>query len=128
VFTSLSLAKELKKNITSLVGTMSHLRRELPLLATDTTFELYSTKMFRHDDFTLTYRWKPFKNVVILSSMHSSVAVGSDHKQKSETIQFYNETSVDVIDQINVTKVHGKGWIKKMADSNSLQRVRSGSH
>jgi len=44
-FTSLSLAKELKKNNTSLVRTMNRVRRELPQSATDTTPELYFTKI-----------------------------------------------------------------------------------
>jgi hypothetical protein len=116
-FTSLSLAKELKKNNTSLVGTMNRVRRELPQSATDTTPELYSTKIFRYDDFTLTsYGCKPSKNVVILSSMHSSVTVSSDQKKKPETIQFYNGTKygVDAVDQMSrkfTVKAGSRRWL-----------------
>ena len=59
--------------------------------------------MLKHDDFTLTvYQGKKNKNVLVLSSQHSSVEIGTGEKKLPETIQFYNETKfgVDVVDQM----------------------------
>jgi len=53
-FTSLKLAERLKKSRTSLVGTMNPIRRELPPCVKDTSSELHSTKLLKHDDTSLT--------------------------------------------------------------------------
>lgn len=115
-FTSLKLAHELKKKNVSLVGTMNRRRREVPTSATETTSQLYSTKLYTCDDISLTsYRCKPKKNVIILSSMHPDISVGSDEKQKPETIDFYNSTKygVDVVDQMTrkyTVKAGSRRW------------------
>lgn len=102
-FTSIKLAKELKHRKTSIVGTMNRVRRELPASAKDLSGELFLTRVFKHEDITLTvYKCKPTKNVLILSSLHPTVAIASDAKKKPETIEYYNNTKygVDVLDEM----------------------------
>lgn len=102
-FTSMKLMKKLQENQTSLVGTMNRSRRELPPSTADTSDELYSTRLLKHDNFTLTvYRCKRSKNVLMMSSLHSCVSVGNDQKKIPETVAFYNSTKygVDVLDQM----------------------------
>lgn len=44
--------------------------------------ELYSTKVYKHDEMTLTvYQGKPNKNVLILSTMHKNVAISDNAKK-----------------------------------------------
>lgn len=65
--------------------------------------ERYSSKVLKHDMFTLTvYKCKPNKNIMLLSSLHQSVGVASDAKKMPETVAFYNSTKyvVDVADQM----------------------------
>ncbi|XP_056221053.1 piggyBac transposable element-derived protein 4-like [Seriola aureovittata] len=102
-FTSLTLAKNLLKRNTSLVGTVNKARRELPPSVQQQRGELYSTKVLRHERTTLTiYQGKPRKSVALLSSMHQCVSIGSDQKKKPETVTYYNTTKVgvDVLDQM----------------------------
>ena len=64
--------------------------------------ELYTTNVFKHDCCTLTvYQAITAKNVLPLSTMHSTVDIGDDRKSKPETATFNNSTKfgVDVIDQ-----------------------------
>lgn len=59
------------------------------------------TRVFKHEDITLTvYKCKPTKNVLILSSLHLTVAISSNSKKKAATIEYYNNTKygVDVLD------------------------------
>lgn len=103
-FTSLSLAKDLQLQNTSIVGTVNRVRRELPpSAAVVQNKELYSSIVLKHDMYTLTvYKCKPNKNVVLMSSLHQSVGVALDPKKIPETIEFYNSTKygVDVVDQM----------------------------
>lgn len=103
-FTSLSLAKDLQLRSTSIVGTVNRIRRELPpSAAMDPKAERHSSKVLKHDMFTLTvYKCKPNKNVILLSSLHQSVGIASDPKKIPETVAFYNSTKygVDVVDQM----------------------------
>ena len=48
------------------------------------------------------YQAKTTKNVLLLSTIHSTVDIGDDQKYKPETVKFYNSTKfgVDVIDQM----------------------------
>ena len=97
------MARATKSLQTSLVGNMNRSRRELPPSTADTSDELYSTRLLKHDNFTLTvYRCKRSKNVVMMSSLHSCVSVGNDKKKISETVAFYNSTKygVNVLDQM----------------------------
>jgi hypothetical protein len=103
LFTGLKLAKLLKDQSTSSVGTVNRARRELPSCANDTTSQRYETQLLKHEGITLTMcRCKPSKNVVIMSTLHTSIAVGGDPKKIPENVAFYNSTKfgVDVINQM----------------------------
>ena len=102
-FTSLKLAEDLMRNKTSIVGTVNRVRRELPPSVHDVKPALHSTKLHRYSDISLTtYRCKPKKNVVLMSSLHPTVTIGNDEKKLPETVHFYNNTKygVDVVDQM----------------------------
>ena len=60
-FTGLKLAKQLKDQSTSIVGTVKNrARRKLPSCANDTTSQRYSTQLLEHEGVTQTvYRCKP---------------------------------------------------------------------
>ncbi len=99
-FTGLKLAKQLKDQSTSIVGTVNRAQRELPSCANDTTSQQYNTQLLKHEGIALTvYRCKPSKNVVIMSALHTSIAVGGDPKKIPESVEFYNSTKfgVDVL-------------------------------
>ena len=52
---------------------------------------------------TLTvYQVKTAKNVLLLSTMHSTVDIGDDRKSEPKTVTFYNSTKfgVDVVNQM----------------------------
>lgn len=102
-FTSLKLAEQLKSKKTSLVGTVNRIRREIPIEVKKSRARLYDTQVLKKDDITLTvYQGKANKNVIVMSSLHPDVALGSDGKKKPETVTFYNETKygVDIVDQM----------------------------
>ena len=48
------------------------------------------------------YQAKSNKNVIILSTLHTTVTVDQEKKKKPETITFYTETEygVDILDQM----------------------------
>lgn len=101
-FTSMVLAKALQAKKTSLVGTVNKSRRELPPCVKEQR-ALFNTDVLRHDNATLTvYQCKAKKNVCILSTVHTAVAITSGPKAKPETITYYNRTKVgvDVLDQM----------------------------
>mgnify|MGYP006313990339 FL=1 len=55
----------------------------------------------KHDQSALTiYQAKSNKNVIILSTLHTTVTVDQEKKKKPETITFYTETEygVDILD------------------------------
>ncbi|XP_029910704.1 uncharacterized protein LOC115361474 [Myripristis murdjan] len=101
-FTSLKLATTLQGKKTSLLGTVSKMKRELPPSAKDQA-ELFSTKVLKCGDATLTiYQGKPRKNVCILSTVHTSVSITDGPKAKPESVIYYNNTKygVEVLDQM----------------------------
>ena len=102
-FTSVNLAKTLRQQGTSIVGTVNRIRKEIPQEIKKMKEDLYTTKIFKHDCCTLTvYQATTAKNVLLLSTMHSTVDIGDDRKSKPETVTFYNSTKfgVDVVDQM----------------------------
>ena len=103
-FASLSLAKDLQLQNTSIVGTVNRVRWELPpLAAVVQNKELYSSTVLKHDMYTLTSAsCKLNKNVVLMSSLHQSVGVALDPKKIPETIEFYISTKygLNVVDQM----------------------------
>ncbi|XP_042368087.1 piggyBac transposable element-derived protein 3-like [Plectropomus leopardus] len=101
-FTSLELAKALKAQKTSLVGTVNKSRRELPPSVKEQR-ALHTTEVLKCDSATLTvYQCKPRKNVSILSTVHTAVNITGGQKAKPETVTYYNRTKVgvDVLDQM----------------------------
>ena len=70
-FTSTSLARTLKAKDTSIVGTISHTRREIPAVLAMERDPLHETMLLRNGDgATLTvYQGKVNKNVLLLSTL-----------------------------------------------------------
>ncbi|XP_047370499.1 uncharacterized protein LOC124957528 [Vespa velutina] len=104
-FTTASLAAKSLAERTTLVGTMSANRRELPVLAKTSkdNLQLLSTMAYKSNDCTLTiYKSKPRKEVVILSTTHKTVKIKNNRKKTPETIIYYNKTKfgVDIVYQI----------------------------
>ena len=77
---------------------------------------LYSTRIFKNEELTLTvYQGKPSKNLLVLSSVHRSVAISYTPKKLPESVIYYNKTKsgVDNIDQmahLYTTKVASRRW------------------
>jgi len=92
--TSASLARTLKANDTSIVGTISRTRREIPAVLSMDSDPLEETTLLRNGDCaTLTfYEGKVNKNVLLLSTLHSTIDIERNRKKLPETVQFYNKT------------------------------------
>ena len=102
-FTSVNLAKTLRQQGISIVGTANCIQKEIPKEIKKIKEDLYTTKVFKHYGCTLTvYQAKTTKNVLLLSTMHSTVDIDDDQKSKRETVNIYNSTKfgVDVVDQM----------------------------
>ncbi|KAF2897746.1 hypothetical protein ILUMI_08428 [Ignelater luminosus] len=105
-FASVKLAEKLAKLNTTIVGTMNRSRREVPELVKSSRGDLYETVLLKtdNDNCILTvYQAKPNKNVLLLSTLHTSVTINTDQKKKKpETVLYYNDTKygVDVADQM----------------------------
>lgn len=115
-FTSMKLAQSLLEMKTTVLGTMNKQRREMPPSARNQKAELCSTTLMRSSEATLTiYQSKPNKNVVILSTMHPTILIGTDAKRKPESVTDYNSTKwgVDILDQMaryHTVKVATRRW------------------
>ncbi|XP_014487368.1 PREDICTED: piggyBac transposable element-derived protein 3-like, partial [Dinoponera quadriceps] len=104
-FTSISLAKKLLANKTTLVGTIRANRKELPEIAKAKKDKMtrFSTKLYKSENCTLTiYKSKPNKKVLLLSSKHKNMIIEKNTKLLPETVTFYNSTKygVDILDQM----------------------------
>ena len=102
-FTSVNLAKTLRQNGISIVGTVNHTLKEILQEIKKIKEDLYPTKLFEHDGCTLTvYQAKTTKNVLLLGTMHATVVTGDDRKSKPENVKFCNSTKfgVDAPDQM----------------------------
>ena len=65
--------------------------------------DLYSSKLFKFGDITLTaYQRKVNKHVLILSTMHKDITIANNAKKTPETVSSYNETKygVDIVDKM----------------------------
>ncbi|KAF2884724.1 hypothetical protein ILUMI_21450 [Ignelater luminosus] len=95
-FTSVKLAEKLAKLNTTIVGTMNRSRREVPELVKSSRRDMYETVLLKtdNDNCILTvYQAKPNKNVLLLSTLHTSVTINTDEKKKKpKTVLYYNDT------------------------------------
>ena len=65
--------------------------------------EQYATRLYKSEDILLTvYQGKPKKNVLLLSTLHTDVAIADNKKKTPETGKCYNKTKygVGVVDQM----------------------------
>lgn len=115
-FTSVSLAEKLLARNTTVVGTVNRARRDIPTEVKNARLPLQDSFILKHNDCTLTvYQGKVNKNVLVLSTMHPTVAIGKDKKRLPETISYYNSTKfgVDIADQMArrySTKAASRRW------------------
>ena len=82
---------------------MNRIRREEPATVRTMKDNLYSTKLYKSGDMTLTvYQGKYFFFFVVLSTLHQDVSLENNAKKTPETIKCYNETKygVDILDQM----------------------------
>ena len=103
VFTSVNLAKILRQQGISIDGTVNRIQKEIPLEIKKKKEDLYTTRVFNHNCCTLAaYQSKTARNVLLLSTMDSTVDIGDDRKSKTETVTFSNSTKfeVDVVNQM----------------------------
>ncbi|KAB0805084.1 hypothetical protein PPYR_02054 [Photinus pyralis] len=107
-FTSIPLAKELLGKRSTLVGTIKKNKREIPALFINLKRPVPSSMFgFQKDSVLLSYKPKPQKNVLMLSTFHAGDQIDpeSGDMQKPEMVTFYNLTKggVDVADQLKAT-------------------------
>jgi hypothetical protein len=107
-FTSLALARDLKQKRLTLVGTMRHNRKELPSKIKEIKDRQVSSSVhfYKEEAVLVSYKPKPGKNVVLLSSMHAGrVATTDPINNKPAIIRYYNSTKggADNFDKLAVT-------------------------
>ncbi|KAJ4425394.1 hypothetical protein ANN_28009 [Periplaneta americana] len=103
-FTAKSLGENLKRESTSIVGTLEMSRWEVPASAKSPTVPLHSTTICKSGEMTLTSYQCKKNNVLLLSTIHNTVTINEQHQKKlPETVMFYNETKcgVDIVDQMS---------------------------
>lgn len=103
-FTSVPLAMDLLNNTNlTLVGTIKKNKRELPPITVNVKDRPVGSSLFAFNrDMTLvSYKPKKNKNVLLLSTMHTSDDM-DDAVDKPEIVTFYNSTKsgVDTVDQM----------------------------
>lgn len=107
-YTSIPLANDLLKEKITLVGTLRKNKREIPnefLPQTAKKREVNSSIFGFQNDLTLvSYKPKPNKIVLLLSSMHHDAAIdeSTQEAKKPEIITFYNRNkgAVDTVDEM----------------------------
>ena len=106
-FTSLPLTRKLAAKKTSIVGTVRKNRRELSSEIVQNSTSQHDSKFFWQDEAKaccVSYQCKKRKNVILLSTMHSSPSVSNQNeKRKPVIVEFYdsNKTGVDIHDRMN---------------------------
>lgn len=104
-FTSIPLAENLLKNPMNLtiVGTVRKNKREIPPELLELRSRSVGTSMYCFDQAKtlLSYKTKPNRCVVLLSTLHEKPSINEESK-KPEMIEFYNSTkgAVDTLDQM----------------------------
>jgi len=116
-FTSARLARTPKANDTSIVGTISRTRREIPAVLAMKRAPLHETTLLRNGDGATStiYQGKFNKNVRLLNTLHSTIDIETNRKTLRKTVQFYNKTKfgVDILDQMArrySTKAAARRW------------------
>ncbi|XP_065674166.1 piggyBac transposable element-derived protein 4-like [Hydra vulgaris] len=103
-FTSLSFAQQLLSWNLTIVGTLKKNKPYIPpIMGPNKSGELYSSLFAFHENITMcSYVPKKKKSVILLSTMHSDIAVNEDLKKKPHIITYYNKckTGVDTMDQM----------------------------
>ncbi|KAF2878913.1 hypothetical protein ILUMI_27258 [Ignelater luminosus] len=98
---------------------MNRSRRDIPELVKSSRGDLYETVLLKtdNDNCILTvYQAKPNKNVLLLSTLHTSVTINTDEKKKKpETVLYYSDTKygVDVANQMagkDTVKASSRRW------------------
>lgn len=111
-FTSVPLANKLSQDHKlSLVGTLRKNKREIPAVSqyiTHTDRQLYSSVFLYGENATLlSYKSKPNKVVLLLSTMHRSDDIDEESgaEMKPEMLVYYNKTKggVDTLDKLKAT-------------------------
>lgn len=108
-FTSIPLAKDLLAMKTTIVGTLRRNKREIPEIFTSVKDRPIRSSMFgfQRNIVLVSYKPKPNKNVLALSTLHSGDKIDPDSGEsvKPEIITFYNITKggVDVVDELKST-------------------------
>jgi hypothetical protein len=71
-------------------------RREIPAVPAIERSPLHETTLLRNDDgATLTgYQGNVNKNVLLLSTLHITIAIGTNRKKLPGTVQFYSVESI----------------------------------
>ena len=96
--------------------TVNKIWRKVPKVIKTIRLPLYSTRIFKNKELILTfYKGKPSKNVLVLSSLHRSVAISNTPKKLPEIPTYYNmaKSGVDNINQMArfyTTKVASRRW------------------
>lgn len=103
-FTTLPIAKHLLSWNLTIVGTIKKNKPYIPsIMAANKSRAQYSTVFGFHEKVTMcSYVPKKNKAVILISTMHSDMAVGDDAKKKPDIINYYNKykTGVDTMDQM----------------------------
>lgn len=105
-FTTYSLARQLKRQQMTLVGTIRKNRKEIPpiLLDMDKKPAEHSEFVFEHNLRVTMVSYVPKKNrfVTLLSTYHTNRVIDENDKKKPDIIQFYNATkgAVDTLDEM----------------------------
>ena len=116
ISSSLDLVKNLKSKKTTLVGTMKKFRREIPQEIKYCKYECFDSVILTNDACTLTvYQSKSSKNIIVMSSLHSTVNIENSPKKLPETIAYYNRTKcgVDILNTMArkyTTKFSSRRW------------------
>ena len=98
-FTGVALAKDLKQNDCTLLGTMRKTKKDVPALREVRGRSVHSSKFLLHEGLTMvSYIPKKNRNVIVLSSRHQGASIeGEEHDFKPEMILDYNKIKSVVV-------------------------------
>lgn len=123
-YSSVSLAHELQKRKTHLVGTLRSNRKHNPLEIVKAKLERYESKGLQSNTGCTVLKWKDKKDVLVISTKHDNSTVSVQrHGQeikKPEIILDYNKCKafIDLSDQLKAYSTSlrkGVKWYRKLA-------------